>query len=108
MDMEKWCRQKSGEARQLSDKRLLKYFMHKQPQIVLASVYTLAKAEKRPFNSRDIAKRTAVPYSTVRAILIVFEDFGIVKQVESTGLATSFKASIYEVEKVIRAISKIE
>ena len=106
MDMDKWCKQKSGEARRLSDVRMKKYFVHKQPQIVLASVYTLAKAEKRPFSARVLAKRTAIPYSTVRAILLTFEGFGLVKQLERTGLALNFQASIYELEKVIRALAK--
>lgn len=106
MDIDKWCRQKSGEARQLSDERKMKYFANRQPQIVLASIYTLAKAEKRLFSARELGRRTAIPYSTVRAMLIVFEDFGLVKMVEKVGLAKTFRASVSEVEKTIRAISK--
>lgn len=105
-DIERWCRQKSGEARRLSDSRVAKYFSHRQPQIALASVYTIAKAEKRPFTASDIALRTAIPYSTVKAILLSFENFGLLMQLERVGKAGRFKARIHEVEKVIRSIAK--
>lgn len=107
MKIDNWLKKTSGEARLLNDTRIAKYFSHLQPQIALASVYTLVKTEKREFTVKEISLRSGIPYSTVRAILQCFEDFGLVLQVEKAGgRAIHYKASVHEIERLISQLAK--
>jgi len=107
MDLEKWCKGKENEGKKLNESRKLKYFgNYRQPQIVLADIYMKAKNGKLDFTVSEVSSATGVPYSTVGAILDCFIAFGLVRQSsESKGRAILYRASVFEMERLIRKLA---
>jgi DNA-binding transcriptional regulator GbsR (MarR family) len=106
MEIGKWCREKEIEGGKLNESRKMKYFgSYKQPQIVLANMYMKAKNGKADITVGEISVETGVPYSTVRSMLDSFAEFGLVRRVESKGRAHVFRASVFEMERLIKKLA---
>jgi hypothetical protein len=105
MSIEEWCKAKTAKSRTLRARSKAKYLSLEQPQVVLATVYSLANYDgEQQMTVDQIAELSGVPYSTTRSIINKLVSFGLMRQKKVKSIRNIYSANVPAIERTVNQL----